>query len=384
MSKNKLKGISESDQKRALEAALLGANWFVNNQIDLAGKTCRDANGGRFMYNGHIFKQVLRAASRLANHYGAMANSQDEEIEVLNPELAQRDSNPPIVLKTDDQITKAWEIALECTEGNKTEPWTVCIATASPQELSVADILAKRPVNLAARSLSGDCILHPEEVVVGTISQLKGFEFRLVLIIGCDAGDFPEAGVPPDEVWRDALRLYVAMTRGRDQVYLMHGENRSEFISVFDDTVVYREEPVLKPYERAGAPVTEPGGPQAPPTPQPNNARFAQSLTRAGRDLDADGRCERWFSKLELDALHMYFARHVYRDGLTFHDWLRPDGLKMIRPKVFYGIPKCKPTIVSAVLIKLRENGVEVVGLTPGNKHQGQQWRKKRPGSRNR
>src|SRR5665213_4097955 len=164
-------------------------------------------------------KQVLRAASRLANHYGAMANSQDEEIEVLDPELAQRDSNPPIVLKTDDQITKAWEIALECTQGNKTEPWTVCIATASSQRLSIPAILAKRPVNLSARSLSGDCILHPDEVVVGTISQLKGFEFRLVLIIGCDAGDFPETGVPHDEVWRDALRLYVAMTRGQDQVY---------------------------------------------------------------------------------------------------------------------------------------------------------------------
>jgi superfamily I DNA/RNA helicase len=110
-------------------------------------------------------KQALRAASRLANHYGAMANSQDEEIEVLDSELAQRDSNPPIVLKTDDQITKAREIALECTQGNKTEPRTVCIATASPQKLSISAILAKRPVNLATRSLSGDCILHPEEVV---------------------------------------------------------------------------------------------------------------------------------------------------------------------------------------------------------------------------
>ncbi|MEI6083554.1 MAG: UvrD-helicase domain-containing protein [Verrucomicrobiota bacterium] len=187
-------------------------------------------------------KQVLRAASRLANHYGAMANSQDEEIEVLDPELAQRDTNPPIVLKTDNQITKAWKIALECTQADNTEPWTICITTASPHKMSVADILAQRPLILAARPLSGDSILHPEEVVVGTISQLKGFEFCLILIIGCDAGDFPETGVPHDEVWRDALRLYVAMTRGRDQVYLMHGEKRSEFISVFDDTVVHREE----------------------------------------------------------------------------------------------------------------------------------------------
>jgi len=305
-------------------------------------------------------RQVLRAASRLANHYGAMANSQDEEIEVLDPELAQRESNPPIVLKTDDQITKAWEIALECTQ-DKTEPWTVCIATVCPQKLSVSDILAKRPVDLAARSLSGDCILHPEEVVVGTISQLKGFEFRLVLILGCDAGDFPERGVPPDEVWRDALRLYVAMTRGRDQVYLLHGlVGRSEFISVFDDTVVYREEPVLKPYDRAVAPLSKAGESQPSTASAPKSKKGVQSLEQAGRDLDADGRCEGWFSALELETLHKYFARHVFRDGLTFHDWLRPEGLKIIVPSIFYKVPRCTPTLVSAVLTKLKVRGVEL------------------------
>lgn len=307
-------------------------------------------------------KQVLRAASRLANHYGAMANSQDEEIEVLNPELAQRDSNPPIILKTDDQITKAWEIALECTEGNKAEPWTVCIATAAPQKFSIADIIAKRPANLAARSLSGDCILHPEEVVVGTISQLKGFEFRLVLIIGCDAGDFPETGVPHDEVWRDALRLYVAMTRGRDQVYLVHGENRSEFISVFDDTVVYREEPVLKPYSRAESAAPEIGKMQKPEPPNPKSIELVQAIARASVGLSSDGRCEGWFSEIELEALNYYFARHVYREGLTFREWLRPEALKTITPSVFYKVPRCTPTIVSAVLTKLKAHGV---GLKP-------------------
>jgi hypothetical protein len=306
-------------------------------------------------------KQVLRAASRLANHYGAMANSQDEEIEVLDPELAQRESNPPIILKTDDQITKAWEIAIECTQGNKTEPWTVCIATACPRKLSVSDILAKRPMNLAARSLSGDCILHPEEVVVGTISQLKGFEFRLVLILGCDAGDFPERGVPPQEVWRDALRLYVAMTRGRDQVYLLHGLlGRSEFISVFEDTVVYREEPVLKPYDIAAPIESKTDVSQKPTTATPKSKGATQSKSRASGDLDADGRCEGWFSELELEALHKYFARHVFREGLTFHEWLRPEGIKTIVPSIFYKVPRCTPTIVSAVLAKLKTHGVEL------------------------
>lgn len=124
-------------------------------------------------------RQILRAASRLANHYGSMAGAQGEEIDVLDPELAQRETNPPIVLKTDEQIVKAWEIALECTADQKAEPWTVCIATAAPNKVSVEQILGARPETLAARKLSGDCILHPDEIVVGTISDLKGLSFAL-------------------------------------------------------------------------------------------------------------------------------------------------------------------------------------------------------------
>ena len=69
-------------------------------------------------------RQILKAASLLANHYGQMAKSQGEEIDVLDPELAQRETNPPIALQTDNQIRKAWELALECIESDKTAPWT--------------------------------------------------------------------------------------------------------------------------------------------------------------------------------------------------------------------------------------------------------------------
>jgi hypothetical protein len=75
-----------------------------------------------FKKNYRNSRQILRAASRLASHYGKMASALSEEIEVLDPELAQRETNPPIVLKTDNQVVKAWEIALECTADQKAEP----------------------------------------------------------------------------------------------------------------------------------------------------------------------------------------------------------------------------------------------------------------------
>jgi hypothetical protein len=287
----------------------------------------------RIRKNYRNSRQILRAASRLANHYGKMAGAQGEEIEVLDPELAQRETNPPIALKTDDQVVKAWEIVLECATDQEAEPWTACIVTAAPAKVSVDQILIARPKGLAARRLSGDCILHPDEVVVGTISDLKGFEFRLVLILGCDASDFPHQGTPRDEVWRDALRLYVAMTRGRDQVFLLHSQEPSSFISVMGDTLVMREEPVLKKY------------PLAMPTagrPAVNTAGVSNSALSGGRaSIDMEKNCEDWFAEDALDVLRRYFARHVYRDGLTFRGWFVPRALATIARSRFRSVPKC-------------------------------------------
>lgn len=295
-------------------------------------------------------KQVLRAASKLANHFGALAMSQGEDIEVLDPELAQRESNPPIVLKTDNQIAKAWEIALECTQNQVNEPWTVCIATASPKYLSVEMILQDRPKDSLACPLSGDCILHPEQVVVGTINDLKGFEFRLILIIGCDAKAFPEEGVPHDEVWRDALRLYVAMTRGRDQVYLLHGETPSEFVSVFDDTVIIREEPCSKPYERM---------PKARLKLAPTQSvHEAASTPRSDHKWVWDENCEKWFDTEETEALKRYFAIHIYRDNLTFHDWITPNNLRRLNQRALHNLKRVRESVAQGIVKKLRQHAV--------------------------
>lgn len=241
-------------------------------------------------------------------------------------------------------------------QNDRAEPWTVCIATASPQKVSVDAILAQRPAAVKATALSGNCILHPDEVVVGTIADLKGFEFRLVLIVGCDAEALPYRGIPTDEIWQEALRLYVAMTRARDQLFLIYEGEPSQFLTVMEDAVTCRDEPVIMPYEKAES--TQ--GVAAGPTANPQIERTAQILANAAQGLDADGRCEDWFSRIELEALHRYFARHVYRDGLTFRDWLRPDTLRAINASVFYKVPQCIPTIVSAVMSKLKDHGLNV------------------------
>ena len=66
-----------------------------------------------------------------------------------------------------------------------------------------------------------------------TLNDVKGFEFSVVLLLDTSDpqrdmyDDFPSASVPWAERWRDVMRLYVAMTRARDNVYMIYINNPS-------------------------------------------------------------------------------------------------------------------------------------------------------------
>ena len=44
---------------------------------------------------------------------------------------------------------------------------------------------------LEAEEISGDCIKHPERITVSTLQDLKGFEFKHVIVVGCGDRIFP-------------------------------------------------------------------------------------------------------------------------------------------------------------------------------------------------
>jgi superfamily I DNA/RNA helicase len=113
-------------------------------------------------------------------------------------------------------------------------PWSINIATANPQVFSVEDILAAIPSDCPCKAdrITGDYSRTRDTLSVGTISDVKGFEFSMIIIVGCGANQLPAPGNCAEESWRDALRLYVAMTRGRDQVYLVYANEPSEFLAV--------------------------------------------------------------------------------------------------------------------------------------------------------
>jgi hypothetical protein len=320
-------------------------------------------------------RQILRAAARLANHYGQIARSQGEEMEILDPELAQRETSPPIAIKTNRQIEKAWEIVSEFVGNSNSERWNFCIATTAPNHISIDDIITARPAGMDARPLSGDGIKHRESVTVSSIADLKGFEFRVVLIVGCESGRFPDTGVPPDEVWRDALRLYVAMTRGRDQVYLIYEGEPSDFITVMGDTIVSREEPLpvgnSHPVSDSPMAARQSEGVEAQPLGETNAVK--EHSSRTPLPIDPDQPCESHFTPAELEILRRYYAQNVHRENLTFHEWCRPRGLATISESKLLTVRKVPGAASQALARKLRAMNLPATEFgEPKRKQNGQ------------
>jgi hypothetical protein len=193
-----------------------------------------------------------------------------------------------------------------------------------------------------ARVLQGDSIKNNDEVTVASINELKGFEFRVVIILGCQEGFLPDPGVPPQEVWRDALRLYVAMTRGRDHVYLIHEGAPSEFLGAMGDTILHRQEGCSKNYIKIEAlPETK------------SQVTPIRRLRLAALAVDPNFNCVEMFEPAELNVLERYFAQHVYRTNLTFREWC---CIKNLRELSFEKLVKTRSVgrkSVSALLSKI-------------------------------
>jgi hypothetical protein len=147
------------------------------------------------------------------------------------------------------------------------------------------------------------------------------------------------------------------MTRGRDQVYLLHGESASEFMTVFGDTVISRSEPILKQYERAVPLDTLPLGNVRP-----------RPTSRVEFDWDANA--EAWFREEEIEALRRYFAKYVYRDNLTFHEWMKPRALQHLDFEPFRQLRNVSRRTISNIFKILRAKNV-ITGEPPNGVHGG-------------
>lgn len=199
----------------------------------------------RIKKNYRNSKQILKAATRLANHYGEEARRQGMDIEVLDPELAERETAKPLAISVDEneEVAVAYQLARECLAVGSAIPWAICIATATPDGIPIKQILENKPPDFPVQvdTLTGDYTRNRDTMTVGSVADVKGFEFSMIIVVGCGSRLLPPTDGCAEEAWRHALRLYVAMTRGRDQVALTYTGTPSRFLEVMREDLEWQD-----------------------------------------------------------------------------------------------------------------------------------------------
>jgi superfamily I DNA/RNA helicase len=301
-------------------------------------------------------RQILHAASILARKYGDEAARSDVSFEVLDPELAERETAMPIALKSNHAIEAAWKVAMEWLSDKGCARWNVCLASANPALVPLRQIVDKAPDGVLAAILTGDYGERKHTVSVGYLADVKGFEFSLIVVVGCSRDVLPSPGLPTGERWRDALRLYVAMTRGRDQVVLTYEDEPSEFLLAMTTALRWDEctvsEKVLK----------------RPPLPKSHNEPVRIVISK-GLPLAQPGAP----FKLPIEtksALHRYFTENVYRipRGMkpeaarehrnhAFDRWYVPEQLNGLRVSGLFPEGEMRRDLVEQMDQELRRFG---------------------------
>jgi superfamily I DNA/RNA helicase len=158
-------------------------------RLAAVGLDILSAQWARITKNYRNSRQILEAAHLLAKEYGTKARQQGEEIEILDPQLAVRETARPIAARVSDenQVAAAWRIVRECLDNKSALAWSVTISTASPMTIDTDSIIAGKPSDFPYKvdELSGDYTEQRDTVTVANLADLKGFEFSLVIIVGC-------------------------------------------------------------------------------------------------------------------------------------------------------------------------------------------------------
>lgn len=191
------------------------------------GMAVPGARSHKLVLNYRNSRQILEVA-----HGVLVDNLSDQmldlkDFEVLDPKYANFGGPTPALLGA-DTLEQELGMALAYAQGEaESNPVAkVCVAVCGYSEHEL-EAFARR-INLPL--LNGCAKLEDGQVFLSDLENTKGFEFQCVIIVNCSEGVIPNPRAPSLEMFRDLSRLYVAMTRARQQLVVSFSGAPSQFL----------------------------------------------------------------------------------------------------------------------------------------------------------
>lgn len=193
-----------------------------------AGMTVPGARSHKLILNYRNSREILSVAHAILveNLTEHMLDAKD--FEVLDPKHANFSGPTPMLLQASDlgdELCHALAYARDQAEGNRN--LKVCVAVCGYSEHELADFAQKVGLPL----LDGTAKIEDSQVFLSDLENTKGFEFQCVVVVNCGDGVIPYPRAPEDEAFRDLSRLYVAMTRAKQQLIVSFSGKPSNFLT---------------------------------------------------------------------------------------------------------------------------------------------------------
>lgn len=163
--------------------------------------------------------EILQAAFGLVAEY-EFADVDEEDIgRPAAPDFANRHGSRPLLMKCTSPADEADAIAAMIKSHVRMGqiPGQICVI--APSQLLrdlVGESLSRGRIDFV--DLRADADFESDHVKISTIESAKGHEFSVVFVMGLVEGVLPLG----DDIAREAARLYVAMTRARDNLVISY------------------------------------------------------------------------------------------------------------------------------------------------------------------
>jgi len=180
-------------------------------------------------------KEILKAAFSVLEKNLPEKNFLTDEFEVLDPEYSNFSTPKPLILKGNsfkDELYSSLSFYEDKykdknKDSNQNKSCIVLAGLTLTETKKLGEIFNKKV-------LDGSIDINDDKIFFSDLEQAKGFEFDSVTIINCNKGVIPYPNLPKQEWFRELTKLYVAMTRAKQELIISYSNSISDFIKLSD------------------------------------------------------------------------------------------------------------------------------------------------------